>query len=429
MAEQSARQHTVRCGLIALLLAVFVLAAAPQEIVLAATPTVTSVNPSSGTTLGGTSVTITGTNFTGATAVKFGGTNATTFSVTNSTTITAKTPAKSAGAVTVAVTTSGGTGSKTNAYTYITPPTVTSVNPSSGTTLGGTSVTISGTNFTGATAVTFGGTNATNVVITNATTITATTPAKSAGAVTVAVTTAGGTGSKTSAYTYVTPAPTVTGIAPTSGPIAGGTSVTISGTNFTGATAVTFGGANATTFSVTNSTTITATSPAKVAGGAAIVAVSTPGGTANSPTNFTYIGTLAITAAPANFSYSATLNGNPLTLTSSFAVGINDTTGSGAGWNLQAAIGVLTDAGSDTIPASNHTIQSVAVTGTTGTAPTNGIGYPLAIPTTSGKVFNAATNTGTGQATMTFSTHLTVPADAATGAYTATLTVTIATGP
>ncbi|MDQ6908953.1 MAG: hypothetical protein M3176_19205, partial [Chloroflexota bacterium] len=80
-------------------------------------------------------------------------------------------------------------------------------------------------------------------------------------------------------------------------------------------------------------------------------------------------------------------------------------------------------------PAANHTIQSVAVSGTTGTAPTNGIAYPLAIPTSVGKIFNAATSTGTGQATMTFSTHLVAPADTAAGTYTATLTVTIAAGP
>ena len=90
---------------------------------------------------------------------------------------------------------------------------------------------------------------------------------------------------------------------------------------------------------------------------------------------------------------------------------------------------MLTDAASDTIPASNHTIQNVAVSGTTGTAPANSIGYPLMIPTASGKVFNAATNTGTGQATMTFNTQLVAPADTAVGTYTATLTVTIATGP
>lgn len=100
---------------IALLLASLVFTTAPGGIVFAATPTVTSVSPSSGTTLGGTSVTITGTNLTGATTVTFGGTNATNVVVTNATTITATAPAHAAGAVTVTVTTAEGTGSKTSA--------------------------------------------------------------------------------------------------------------------------------------------------------------------------------------------------------------------------------------------------------------------------------------------------------------------------
>ena len=42
------------------------------------------------------------------------------------------------------------------------------------------------------------------------------------------------------------PIPVVTGVSPASGPAAGGTTVTIEGTNFTGATAVKFGTAPAT---------------------------------------------------------------------------------------------------------------------------------------------------------------------------------------
>ena len=55
------------------------------------------------------------------------------------------------------------------------------------------------------------------------------------------------TGSGTSAtspadqFTFVTPAPTVTSVSPTSGTTHGGTVVTITGTDFTGATAVDFG--------------------------------------------------------------------------------------------------------------------------------------------------------------------------------------------
>src|SRR5205085_10011846 len=67
-------------------------------------------------------------------------------------------------------------------------PTVTSVNPSNGSTGGGTGVTVAGTNFVAGATVTFGGTAATNVVVVSGTQITATTPAHAAGAVNVVVT-------------------------------------------------------------------------------------------------------------------------------------------------------------------------------------------------------------------------------------------------
>lgn len=57
-------------------------------IINAATPTVSSVAPNTGSTLGSTAVTITGTGFTGATAVTFGGVGATGITVVNDTTIT-----------------------------------------------------------------------------------------------------------------------------------------------------------------------------------------------------------------------------------------------------------------------------------------------------------------------------------------------------
>jgi hypothetical protein len=165
---------------------------------------VTSIAPTSGTTLGGTPVTITGTNLTGATAVTIGGTAATSVTIVNAATITAVTPAHTAGTVDVAVTTAGGTGTGSGLYTYVTPaPTVTSVAPTIGTILGGTPVTITGTNLTGATAVTIGGLAATSVAVVNATTITAVTPAHAAGTVDVTATTPGGTATGSSLYTYV----------------------------------------------------------------------------------------------------------------------------------------------------------------------------------------------------------------------------------
>ena len=251
-------------------------------------PTVTGVSPSSGSTLGGTSVTITGTNFTGATAVTFGGNAASGVTVVNNTTITATTPARAAGTASVVVTTPGGSNAANSLYTYVTPaPTVASVTPPSGSTLGGTNVTITGTNFTGTTGVTIGGNAATGVTVVNPSTITAITPAGNAGTASVVVTTSGGSNAANSLFSYVAPAPTVTGVSPSSGSISGGTNVTITGTNFTGATAVTFGGNAASGVTVVNATTITATTPARTAGAASVV-VTTPSGSNAANSLFTY---------------------------------------------------------------------------------------------------------------------------------------------
>src|SRR3989338_11426029 len=272
-------------------------------------PTVTSIVPNTGPTAGGTSVTITGTNFTGATAVTIGGVAATGIAVVNATTITATTPAGTAGAQNVVVTTPYGTGTGTGLFTYVVAPTVTSILPNTGPTAGGTSVTITGTNFTGATAVTIGGVAATGITVVNATTITATAPAGTAGAQDVVVTTPGGTGTGTGLLTYMA-APTVTSIAPNTGPTAGGTAVTITGTNFTGATVYTIGGASLTGVTVVNATTITGTTPAGTAGAQNVV-VTTPGGTGTGTGLFTYVPPPTATTNPASgvTAWAATLNG------------------------------------------------------------------------------------------------------------------------
>ena len=199
------------------------------NLVSAAVPTVTLITPATGTTSGSTVVTITGTNFTGATGVTFGGTDATSVNVVNDTTITAVTPAHAAGAVSVLVTTPGGTNAANSLYTYAEPPTFTAVLPNNGGTAGGTSVTIIGTNFTGVTSVTFGGVAATSVNVVSATSITCVTPAGAAGSTSVIVTTPGGSNAANTAFTYVLP-PTVT-LSTANLPIPV-TSLTITGTDF-----------------------------------------------------------------------------------------------------------------------------------------------------------------------------------------------------
>lgn len=78
------------------------------------------------------------------------------------------------------------------------------------------------------------------------------------------------------------PAPVITGLSPTSGPP--GTTVTLSGENFAGATAVRFGAAPA-NFSVVSPSVITTTVPARARSG--FIEVRTPGGTTRSAPRFT----------------------------------------------------------------------------------------------------------------------------------------------
>ena len=119
------------------------------------------------------------------------------------------------------------------------------------------------------------------------TTLTAKTPAHAAGQVDVVVTTpSGSAGTGNGLYTYGT-VPIVTAINPPTGPIAGNTSVTITGQNFTGATSVTIGGFPAVIGTVA-ATTITATTPAHAAGQADVV-VTTPIGTGTGTKLYTYV--------------------------------------------------------------------------------------------------------------------------------------------
>jgi acid phosphatase len=173
-----------------------------------------------------------------------------------------------------------------------TAPVISGLQPTSGPTTGGTSVTISGTGFATGATVTFGGAAASNVEVLGSTTITAVAPAHASGAVNVVVTNPGGqTGTSVNGYTYSgggTQAPTVTNVSPTSGPTAGGTQITITGTGFAAGATVTVGGSPASGVMVSNSTTITANTPAHAAGLVDIVVTNTDGQSGTKTNAFTY---------------------------------------------------------------------------------------------------------------------------------------------
>src|ERR1019366_4614172 len=170
-------------------------------------------------------------------------------------------------------------------------PAISSVSPNTGSTAGGTSVTITGTNFTGATAVKFGSIAAVPFSVASPTTLTAVSPAGSSGSVDVTVTTPAGTSATSAAdtFTYGAPSPTVSSVSPNTGSTAGGTSVTVTGSGFSGATAVKFGSIAAVSFSVASSTTLTAVSPAGSSGSVDVTVTTLAGTSATSAADtFTY---------------------------------------------------------------------------------------------------------------------------------------------
>ena len=172
--------------------------------------------------------------------MRVGGVAATNVAFSSATRVTARTPAGTAGARDVQITNPNGqSATRTGAFTYTatsTTPTLTSVSPTSGPTTGGTTITLTGTNFVSGATVRVGGVAATNVVFSSATRVTARTPAGTAGARDVQITNPNGqSATRTGAFTYTTGSSTgltITAISPASGPASGGTVVTITGTNF-----------------------------------------------------------------------------------------------------------------------------------------------------------------------------------------------------
>ena len=238
-------------------------------------------------------MTITGTNFATGATVTFGSTAATNVAVVNSTTITATTPAGSAGAVTVTVTnhrrraaawpavtptscadgdqrepeqrTGGGRDSGDHHRDELRHGCDSDLRQRGGHQRGGGQQHDHHGDHAGG----------------------------SAGAVTVTVTVGGQSGSLANGYTYIG-TPTVTSVSPNNGPAAGGTAVTITGTNFASGATVKFGSNAATNVVVVNSTTITATTPAGSAGAVTVTVTNTGSQSGSLANGFTYNASVAI---------------------------------------------------------------------------------------------------------------------------------------
>ena len=199
----------------------------------------------------------------------------------SATQLRATTPAGTAGAQAVQVTNAtGASATMSGAFTYATATlTLTSVSPASGPTAGGTTITLTGSGFVSGATVRVGGNSATSVTFVGSTQLTARTPAGTAGARDVQITNPNGqSATRTGGFTYATAAaPTLTSVSPTSGPAAGGTTITVTGANFVSGATVRVGGASATNVAFVSATQLTARTPAGTAG-ARDVQVTNPDG-------------------------------------------------------------------------------------------------------------------------------------------------------
>ncbi len=240
----------------------------------ASAPTVSGVTPGSGTSTGGATVVVTGSGFTGAAGVSFGGVAADDFEVLDDNTIEVTAPASTTtGTVDVTVTTYAGTSSTSgdDHFTYDAPtrPTVTALSTGSGTTAGGTMVTLTGTGFSDVSEVDFGGVPVYDFVVNSDSQLTVLAPAQPAGTVDVSVVSDEGTSSASSAtrFTYsLASLASVSSLGATGGSTGGGNTVLINGSHFTGATDVSFGAVDADDFTVLSDSLISAVVPAQAAG-------------------------------------------------------------------------------------------------------------------------------------------------------------------
>jgi hypothetical protein len=267
--------------------------------------TISLITPSTGPLAGGNTVLINGTNFytstngNGVSGVTFGGTVLTahagsgvqaagTYLVNSLTQITVVAPAGT-GTVSIVVTGGQNTVTKTNCYTYVSVPTVTSLSVDKGPTAGGQAVVLTGTNLSGVTVVKFGSAAAV-IGAKTATTVAVTTPAHVAGVVDLTFgSTAGGITTNSNYYTFYDKA-VITTVSPVEGKIVGGETITLTGSNFVAVSSIKFGITSASNIvEALDGLSVTCTAPNVGTSGKVSVVVVAAGGTTTKTGAYTFL--------------------------------------------------------------------------------------------------------------------------------------------
>lgn len=323
-------------------------------------PTITAVSPSLGSALGNDRITLTGTGFSSGILpkVQFGTVQAVVVSAEAGKLVVIA-PGQAPATVNLKVTNPDNQeATRTNAFTYISAlaPTLTGIVPITGSTNGGTVITLTGTNLAAGLRAEFidnaGTPNvapAASAIFVSPTQIILSTPAITDGTpatlgsaapnqlMDIRITNPDGQQvTLADSFTFINPAsatpPTtlaVTSVTATGGPTTGGTPVTITGAGFAAGRAldVKFGGNSATQIQFINANQIKAVSPAGTAGSVSVSVVNPDGNSAALANAFTYRAQVAIS--------SLSVTGGP-TSTSVFSTGVGVVTLTGVGFEMGA---------------------------------------------------------------------------------------------
>ena len=365
--------------------------------------TVGTTDVAYGPTTGNTSIIITGTGFSSGNTVTVNAVPATSVTVVNATTITALTPAGTVGKKDIVVSSTNNgctyTTTKQNGFEYFTPPTISNMSPLTSYTTGGTAITITGTNLTNRLSITVGSVAGAFTGSESSTSAIFTSPVKSNGSYTATLTTKGGSVTSGQSIVYTTQTPTVSSIAPSKGILAGGTSVTITGTLFASGATVSIGGVSATGVTVVNSTTITATTESRSAGTVDVV-VTSSGQSGTLTSGFEYTDAILPKITSINVSGGPVAGGTPFTITGTNFENISGVTLCGV-----AATGVTQSGGtsiSGTTGVGSAGLGNLVVTTSVGSSTLQNSFTYYAIPTfssinpVSGSISGATSITITG---------------------------------
>jgi len=243
-------------------------------------PYIASWSPTSGSV--GTVINVTGNGFTGATEAWVGNGHDAAFNVISDTSMTITVPADA---------TTGQISVKNpqhqswagSAFTVSTgsQPTITSFSPTSG--VAGSTITVTGTGFNGTTAAWVGNGYDAAFTVNSDTSITITVPDDATtGPIKIVTPSSSALSSASFTVIRVYPQPSITSFSPASGAV--NTTITVTGTGFTGANAATVGGHSA-AFSVVNDGSLTIVVPAGATSGK--IGVSNPSFSALSSNDFT----------------------------------------------------------------------------------------------------------------------------------------------